>query len=168
MDQNKTAEFILRKRKEKNLTQKDIAQGLHVSVSAVSKWERGLSYPDITLLEPLCELLDTSIVEFIKGEDLKDDLSKYEACDLIKELISINRMKEYKKKTLMSDVFYIVALFIVTTIIICLYFFQVIDTDKLFTIIVVVGLIFLALLIIKNYKHSIYGGRFNEHFKDKE
>ena len=93
MDQNKTAEFILRKRKEKNLTQKDIAQGLHVSVSAVSKWERGLSYPDITLLEPLCELLDTSIVEFIKGEDLKDDLSKYEACDLIKELISINRMK---------------------------------------------------------------------------
>ena len=107
-------------------------------------------------------------MEFIKGEDLKDDLSKYEACDLIKELISINRMKEYKKKTLMSDVFYIVALFIVTTVIICLYFFQVIDTDKLFTIIVVVGLIFLALLIIKNYKHSIYGGRFNEHFKDKE
>ena len=134
----------------------------------VSKWERGLSYPDITLLEPLCELLDTSIVEFIKGEDLKDDLSKYEAGDLIKELISINRMKKYKKKTLMSDVFYIVALFIVTTVIICLYFFQVIDTDKLFTIIVVVGLIFLALLIIKNYKHSIYGGRFNEHFKDKE
>ena len=168
MDQNKIAEYIIKKRKEKGLTQKDVATKLHVSVSAVSKWERGLSYPDITLLEPLSLILDTSMVELLKGEDLDDDLSKYEAHDLIKELVSINRMKEYKKKTLMSDVFYIVALFIVTTVIICLYFFQVIDTDKLFTIIVVGGLIFLALLIIKNYKHSIYGGRFNEHFKDKE
>ena len=104
MDQNKIAEYIVKKRKEKGLTQKDVATKLHVSVSAVSKWERGLSYPDITLLEPLSLILDTSMVELLKGEDLDDDLSKYEAHDLIKELVSINRMKEYKKKTLMSDV----------------------------------------------------------------
>lgn len=168
MDQNKIAEYIVKKRKEKNLTQKDIAQTLHISISAVSKWERGLSYPDITLLEPLANVLDTSIIEILKGEDMDNDLSKYEAHDLIKELVSLNRMKEYKKKTLMSDVFYIIVLFIFVTVIICLYFFQLIDTDKIFIIIVLTGLLFLGILIFKNYKHSIYGGKFNEHFKDKD
>ena len=150
------------------MTQSDLAEKVGATDKAVSKWERGLSYPDITLLEPLSLILDTSMVELLKGEDLDDDLSKYEAHDLIKELVSINRMKEYKKKTLMSDVFYIVALFIVVTVIICLYFFQIIETEKLFTIIVLVGLLFLGIFIFKNYKHSIYGGRFNEHFKDKD
>ena len=168
MDQNKIAEYIIKKRKEKGLTQKDVATKLHVSVSAVSKWERGLSYPDITLLEPLSLILDTSMVELLKGEDLDDDLSKYEAHDLIKELVSINRMKEYKKKALISDVFYVLVLFVVVTVIICLYFFQIIETNKLFTIIVLIGLLFLGIFIFKNYKHSIYGGRFNEHFKDKD
>ena len=48
------------------------------------------------------------------------------------------------------------------------YFFQIIETEKLFNIIVLVGLLFLGIFIFKNYKHSIYGGRFNEHFKDKD
>lgn len=64
----KTGALIAEARKEKNLTQKDLAQALHVSVQAVSKWERGLNFPDIALLEPLAELLDLSVSELLSGE----------------------------------------------------------------------------------------------------
>ncbi|MDR1565036.1 MAG: helix-turn-helix domain-containing protein, partial [Oscillospiraceae bacterium] len=49
--------FISQKRKEKGLTQRELADILYVSESAVSKWERGLSYPDITLVGGLCKAL---------------------------------------------------------------------------------------------------------------
>lgn len=68
MDTIKTGALIAQARKEKNLTQKDLAQGLHVSVQAVSKWERGLNFPDIALMEPLAELLDLSVSELMSGE----------------------------------------------------------------------------------------------------
>lgn len=64
----KTGALIAQARKEQNLTQKDLAQSLHVSVQAVSKWERGLNFPDIALLEPLGELLGLTVSELLSGE----------------------------------------------------------------------------------------------------
>ena len=64
----KTGALIAEARKEKNLTQKDLAQALHVSVQAVSKWERGLNFPDIALMEPLSELLELTVSELMAGE----------------------------------------------------------------------------------------------------
>ncbi len=63
-----TGALIAEARKEKGLTQKALAQELHVSVQAVSKWERGLNFPDIALLEPLGELLGLSVSELISGQ----------------------------------------------------------------------------------------------------
>ena len=55
MDGKKTfGAFVLRRRKELGMTQKEFAQRLFVTESAVSKWERGLSYPDITMLRSIC------------------------------------------------------------------------------------------------------------------
>ena len=68
MDAIKTGMLIAQARKEKNLTQKDVAQSLHVSVQAVSKWERGLNFPDIALMEPLAELLGLTVSELMAGE----------------------------------------------------------------------------------------------------
>ena len=68
MDAIKTGTLIAQARKEKNLTQKDLAQSLHVSVQAVSKWERGLNFPDIALMEPLAELLALTVSELMAGE----------------------------------------------------------------------------------------------------
>lgn len=68
MDAAKTGALITQARKEKNLTQKDLAQALHVSVQAVSKWERGLNFPDIALLEPLAEKLGLTVSELLSGE----------------------------------------------------------------------------------------------------
>ena len=74
MDNQATGLFIKQLRTEKNLTQKELADRLHVTDKAVSKWERGLCAPDISLLEPLAELLGISIAELIEGKrDIQDD-----------------------------------------------------------------------------------------------
>lgn len=52
--------FIQLKRKEKGLSQKDMADKLFVTESAVSKWERGISYPDISMLQGICEVLSVT------------------------------------------------------------------------------------------------------------
>ncbi len=63
--------FIAALRKEKGWTQKELAEKLFVSDKAVSKWERGLSLPDVSLLEPMSELLGASILELLRGERLQ-------------------------------------------------------------------------------------------------
>lgn len=59
--------FIKEKRIEKNLTQKELSEMLYLSESAVSKWEMGKSYPDITMIPDLCAALDISEKELISG-----------------------------------------------------------------------------------------------------
>ena len=63
MDKDKAAAFIEEKRKEKGLTQQQVAEALHVTRQAVSKWENDVSYPDITLLKPLARAFGVSVDE---------------------------------------------------------------------------------------------------------
>ena len=69
MDAGKTGEFICKKRKEINLTQRELADKLNITDKAVSKWERGLSFPDISILIPLAEILNISLYDLLKGGD---------------------------------------------------------------------------------------------------
>ena len=64
-DKKTFGSFIKIKRTEKNYSQKDLAELLFVTEGAVSKWERGVSYPDITLISDICRVLDISEHEFI-------------------------------------------------------------------------------------------------------
>ena len=64
-DKKTFGSFIRTKRSEKNLSQKDMAEMLFVTEGAVSKWERGISYPDITLVPDICRVLDISEHELI-------------------------------------------------------------------------------------------------------
>jgi len=64
-DKKTFAAFIKLKRTEKNLSQKELAEKLFVTESAISKWERGITYPDITLISDICNILDISEHEFI-------------------------------------------------------------------------------------------------------
>lgn len=68
VDNERIGEFIRQLRKERELTQKDLAEALHITDRAVSKWERGLNAPDIALLEPLSGLLGVSVGELIRGQ----------------------------------------------------------------------------------------------------
>ena len=69
MDAQKTGKIISIKRKSMNMTQGELAKKLHITDKAVSKWERGLSFPDISLLIPLSEILNMSLYDLLKGED---------------------------------------------------------------------------------------------------
>lgn len=69
MNMQNTAKIILQKRKELQMTQKDIAEKLNVSVAAVSKWERGLNYPDLSLMEPLANILNITVSELLQLEN---------------------------------------------------------------------------------------------------
>ena len=68
MDKAKTGALISAARKEKNLTQRELAAALHVSDRAVSKWERGAGFPDISLLEPLADALGLGVLDLLRGE----------------------------------------------------------------------------------------------------
>ena len=68
MDTQKTGVLIAQARRERGLTQKELSQALHVSAQAVSKWERGLNFPDLSLLEPLGDCLGLTVSELLSGQ----------------------------------------------------------------------------------------------------
>ena len=67
MDAGKTGKCIAKKRKSMNMTQNELAKKLHITDKAVSKWERGLSFPDISILIPLAEILNISLYDLLIG-----------------------------------------------------------------------------------------------------
>ena len=70
MDAYVTGAMIKRLREERNMTQEELAETLHVSAKAVSKWETGRGYPDLSLLQPLAESLSISVTELLSGSDV--------------------------------------------------------------------------------------------------
>lgn len=72
MDNLKFGAFLAQCRKDKGWTQKDLAERLNVTDKAVSKWERGLGFPDIKLIEPLACLLGVSVLELMRSEYIEE------------------------------------------------------------------------------------------------
>ena len=72
MDNYVTGATIRNLRETKGLTQEGLAERIHVSAKAVSKWETGKGFPDISLLEPLAKALDISVIELLSGEDVRN------------------------------------------------------------------------------------------------
>lgn len=123
MDNIKTGSLIRDLRKEKGMTQKELANLLHITDRAVSKWERGLCAPDISALEPLANILDITITELIAGQ-------RMEACETVKvieeniqEVIAYSE-KEITNKTNLLKRKYIIGIgvFIVSVFTICMSF----------------------------------------------
>lgn len=96
MDQEKIGKFIARCRKEKKMTQEQLAEKLFITDRAISKWERGLCLMDMSLLKPLSEILDVSINEILAGEKIEEkDIEKKSEENIIKltELVNLKSMK---------------------------------------------------------------------------
>lgn len=72
MDRYITGSVIRKLREDKGLTQEELAGMIHVSGKAVSKWETGQGFPDISLLEPLAAALGISVIELLSGEDIRN------------------------------------------------------------------------------------------------
>lgn len=86
MDQKQIGAFIAQCRREKNLTQMQLAELLDITNQAVSKWENGRGMPDVSLLQPLCDILDISLNEFFSGEHIPIEEYKGKAEENISKL----------------------------------------------------------------------------------
>ena len=71
MDQLKIGKFIAECRKRKNLTQMQLAEKLNITDKAISKWERGVSMPDTSIMLDLCGILEISVNELLNGEEIE-------------------------------------------------------------------------------------------------
>ena len=101
MDQVKTGRFIKALRKEKNLTQREIAESLNISEKTVSKWETGNGLPEVSLMLPLCQLLEISVNELLSGERL-DEKRYFEKAE--QNIMSLMEEKAEAKKKLIIAV----------------------------------------------------------------
>ena len=93
MDQLKIGKLIAECRKEKALTQLQLAEKLGITDKAVSKWERGIAMPDSSLMLPLCEILGISVNELLSGEKMM-----MEQNNLKHEQLLLEMAKELEKK----------------------------------------------------------------------
>ena len=101
MDQVKIGQFIKACRKEKNLTQREVAERMNISEKAVSKWETGNGLPDVSLMLSLCELLEISVNELLSGERL-DEKRYFEKAE--KNIMTLMEEKAQAKKKLIIAV----------------------------------------------------------------
>ena len=113
MDNIKFGKFIQELRKEKNMTQRELAEKLNLTDKAISKWERGIGFPDIAMLKPLSEIFNVSIIELLNGqrENVKE-------IDLDSRILTILNQKEKEKNTKVGKVIGISSTIIVVLIII--------------------------------------------------
>ena len=100
MDLIKIGKFIADCRKNKKITQEQLAEKLYITDRAVSKWERGLSLPDADKMLDLCNILDINVNELLNGE--KIDMKNYEK-KTEELLIELARQEELKNKKLMTS-----------------------------------------------------------------
>ena len=91
MDAKKVGEHIAALRKEKGLTQLELAGKLHVTDKAVSRWERGVGLPDIQTIEPLAQTLGVDVLEIMRGETL---LPQQESAAAVDETLAYVRASE--------------------------------------------------------------------------
>lgn len=112
MNAQKCGEFITELRKEKNLTQKDLANRLNVSDKAISRWETGKGFPDVDSLQSLSEFFSVSINELLAGE--KAEIKTIEEIaeeNIISAMVETEKSKKIKKSTTILSI--IVALILI-------------------------------------------------------
>lgn len=113
MDQKKIGEFIAKLRKEKKLTQQELANKLGVTDRAISKWENARGMPDFSLIKPLCDILGITYNEFISGEriDKKDYNEKLEE-KIVYVAVENNSLKRIVKNLIKYLIIWILILII--------------------------------------------------------
>lgn len=106
MNQVSIGKFIARKRKEKNLTQEQLAEILSVSNKTISKWETGKCMPDYSIIQKLCEELEISIAELMDGEEQVEKSIRVYDEEQILDLIGRIRKLE-NQNTILSGFLYL-------------------------------------------------------------
>ena len=100
LDKGSFSKFLTEQRKRKGYTQKQLAERLYVSDKAVSKWERSLSMPDISLLIPLAEVLEVSVTELLEGRKLdpESEMNAGKVEELVQKALNLETPGEKDKR----------------------------------------------------------------------
>lgn len=101
MDQIKIGKFIADCRKQKNMTQMQLAEKMNVTDRAVSKWENGRSMPDSSIMLELCDVLGISVNDLLHGEVIQMEEYNKKTEDLLLE--SVKQKEEADKKMLLLE-----------------------------------------------------------------
>ena len=104
MDLVKIGKYIAGKRKALGMTQKQLAEKLNMSDKSVSKWERGICLPDVSVYMELCEILGISINEFLAGEDLDAENVEKKSEDNIIQVTKDSKKKQKNLKSILAVV----------------------------------------------------------------
>ena len=89
MNQEKVGKFISTLRKEKGMTQQEFANKIGVTDKAVSKWENGRCLMDISLLKPISDCLDISVIELMNGERIENEIDKFKSNEFVDETLEL-------------------------------------------------------------------------------
>lgn len=105
MNKQQFGNFIAENRKAAGLTQKELAAQVHVTDKAVSKWERALSYPDVTLLEPLAEALGLGVEELMacRRLEVSEEKKEEEAVENVREEQPVRNLMELSRENMRSE-----------------------------------------------------------------
>ena len=98
MNTKQTGAFIAALRKEKGMTQEQLAGSLYLSHTTVSKWERGLGFPDVSVIEPLAETLGVTVTELFRGQREADISSEGEQA--ARDALRLTKMTRRREKLL--------------------------------------------------------------------
>ena len=159
MDQVKIGKFIAEKRKEKKLTQEQLAEQLNISKNAVSKWERGLNLPDVSIMQDLCKILEITLNELFIGEKIVDEKYKEVADNNLLNALenSSFTLKEkidfYKKKWKKEHISKMVLCFISWIVLIIALKFQ---NVEIYVIVTIAGMLAMLFYIVLYNQMMIY------------
>lgn len=112
MDTVKIGKYIAQKRKNLGLTQRDIAEQLGMSDKSVSKWERGVCLPDVSVYMELCRIIGISLNEFIAGEDI-EQVEIQEKSE--QNILDVTKDGNYKKRRLKAIIAVLVCICVAVT-----------------------------------------------------
>lgn len=105
MNQERIGKFIASSRREKKLTQQDLAEKLGVTDRAISNWENGKNMPDLSLFKPLCDILDITINDLMSGEKVSEKEYQERLEENIVNTIDYTNRKIESGKNLLGIIF---------------------------------------------------------------
>lgn len=158
MDNKKVGCFIASLRKEKSMTQQSLADKLNVTSKAVSKWETGQGYPEITTIPTLAEILEVTTGELLNGEfSTKENSDKVATNTIINETVKYLDKAVIKKENIWILIVTTVFLFSTFVCVICNYLIQHVISWSLYEVGAIILLWTVIIPMIKMKKHKAMG-----------
>lgn len=155
MDLIKIGKFIATCRKEKGITQENLAEKLYVTDRAVSKWERGISLPDASKMLDLCRILGITVNELLNGEKITKKDYDEKTNEL---LVELTKKEEIKNKRMLMDMWVLMITTLIFYIAIILISYYTLKEGKLFGIIVFTSTLILLIVAFYSFKLEVDAG----------